>query len=594
MDCIEKKSTFAGIILNFNTVKRFYALLPTLCVSILLSASYTSKDGIYYVFDSGSQTAAVTYQGTNVQSGYYSGSVEIPATVEYDGVEYAVTSVGDYAFANCKSLTAVSFAEPSNVVTIAPSAFRSCPKLTDISLPSSVTTIGDYAFYGCSALKWITLPENVTSAGNGLFEYCTGLQEVVFKSDAITSLGNYSFQFCENLTDITLPAGLLEISKSQFSMCGKLEHITIPANVKTIEEYAFRDCKALGSVDFAGTQLNNIGADAFLGCESLTSLVLPEGLTAIDNYAFKGCKSVKSVTMPSTLATVGYGSFESDAAITDIYCNRNESAPRGADEAFNNVDCDKITVHIPCSSTTESIYREAWTRFNNFELNDFTSYILSLYPEDSEDNKIGYARILKSPTACDDASYLFEAVPKSGYTFSAWSDGNTNQQREMVLTKSTSLTARFQKIGDDTPTDPDQPIDPVGDVQHIVRHINNGEIIDTLEVAVGADIKSALDADKDNFVAKLSDAKYADIFNPACDMINTSTWTVFGGDWIPKKLTQDYLHVNINTKPALYHVRFYAKQMNNQGIVSDKLMWEADYACDDVITMPDNAPDAGC
>lgn len=54
---------------------------------------------------------------------FYSGNVNIPETVEYDGSTYKVTSIGRSAFSECNDLTSVS-------------------------IPSSVKTIGRYAFYG--------------------------------------------------------------------------------------------------------------------------------------------------------------------------------------------------------------------------------------------------------------------------------------------------------------------------------------------------------------------------------------------------------------------------------------------------------------
>ena len=61
----------------------------------------------------------------------------------------SVTTIGDWAFRYCSSLTSVSM--PS-VTTIGVAAFEYCSSLTSIDIPASVTMIGDYAFYGCSSL----------------------------------------------------------------------------------------------------------------------------------------------------------------------------------------------------------------------------------------------------------------------------------------------------------------------------------------------------------------------------------------------------------------------------------------------------------
>ncbi|MCF0231296.1 MAG: leucine-rich repeat domain-containing protein, partial [Enterococcus sp.] len=42
-----------------------------------------------------------------------------------------------------------------------------------IEIEKGVTSIGDYAFYGCSSLTNITIPEGVTSIESGAFSGCS-------------------------------------------------------------------------------------------------------------------------------------------------------------------------------------------------------------------------------------------------------------------------------------------------------------------------------------------------------------------------------------------------------------------------------------
>jgi len=79
-----------------------------------------------------------------------SGSLDIPST--YNSLP--VTSIGDYAFQSCTSLTSITI--PDNVTSIGDYAFNSCTSLTSITIPDNVTSIGDYAFYGCVGLTSIT------------------------------------------------------------------------------------------------------------------------------------------------------------------------------------------------------------------------------------------------------------------------------------------------------------------------------------------------------------------------------------------------------------------------------------------------------
>ena len=60
-------------------------------------ASDTAVNRIYYDFDSENKTARVTYRGYSYYSysNEYTGDVVIPAKVTYEGVEYAVTAIGE-------------------------------------------------------------------------------------------------------------------------------------------------------------------------------------------------------------------------------------------------------------------------------------------------------------------------------------------------------------------------------------------------------------------------------------------------------------------------------------------------------------------
>jgi hypothetical protein len=68
-----------------------------------------------------------------------------------------VTSIEDYAFTNCSSLTSINI--PQGVTSIGSVAFFGCSSLTSITIPKGVTSIGNNAFFGCSSLrtvKWNT------------------------------------------------------------------------------------------------------------------------------------------------------------------------------------------------------------------------------------------------------------------------------------------------------------------------------------------------------------------------------------------------------------------------------------------------------
>ena len=77
----------------------------------------TTINGIEYTLDSSSKTATVTKRN-------YTGVVNIPSSVVYNGITYNVTAIGQTAFSACSSLTSVTI--PNGVTSIGYEAFYSC------------------------------------------------------------------------------------------------------------------------------------------------------------------------------------------------------------------------------------------------------------------------------------------------------------------------------------------------------------------------------------------------------------------------------------------------------------------------------------
>ena len=104
-----------------------------------------------------------------------------------------VTSIGDYAFGICESLTSIHI--PNSVTSIGVKAFFYCKKLTSIHIPNSVTNIGVGAFDGCESLTSIHIPDSVTSIGDGAFFECRNLTSI-YIPNSVTSIGDYAFSGC--------------------------------------------------------------------------------------------------------------------------------------------------------------------------------------------------------------------------------------------------------------------------------------------------------------------------------------------------------------------------------------------------------------
>ena len=87
--------------------------------------------------------------------------------IQYD-VPDSVTSISDWTFSECKTLTRISI--PDSVREIGEGAFSNCKKIDKMFIPDSVEKIDDCAFRGCDCLEKIAIPASVKDLGWGLFD----------------------------------------------------------------------------------------------------------------------------------------------------------------------------------------------------------------------------------------------------------------------------------------------------------------------------------------------------------------------------------------------------------------------------------------
>ena len=146
----------------------------------------------------------------------------------------SVTSIGNLAFANCKSLTSITI--PNSVTSIKQMAFYGCSGLTSITIPNSVTSIGVQAFQGCFGLTSVTIPNSMTSIGNSAFSGCSGLTSVTIPN-SVRSIGDNTFYNCSGLTSVTIPNSVSSIGFSAFNGCSGLTSITCEASTPPYCDY---------------------------------------------------------------------------------------------------------------------------------------------------------------------------------------------------------------------------------------------------------------------------------------------------------------------------------------------------------------------
>lgn len=360
--------------------KKILMLMLTLMMSVVGYAYDAEINHIYYYLDYETQKAEVTC-GDN-----YSGDIEIPSTVTYDGKKFNVTSIGDEAFNKCENLISVTL--PNSITSIGLFAFNECSKLASITLPKSLTSIRHGAFYKCSSLVSITIPETVTSIEAEAFHYCSSLTNItipkslvnmgtdVFSGtkwyenqlDGIVYAGNilygYKGAIPEN-ANIIVKEGTKGIADWAFKNCSNIESITIPNSMIHIGESAF-ESSGLTSITIPNS-VTSIGSKAFWNCTNLTSVSIPNSITEGLGNAFNlGCKAIRTVSIDVDIDLRSvFGEVASE--ITSVVIGNSVTSIRKG--AFN--DCKSlVSVTIPNSVTTigESAFSMCSNLVKNFHL----------------------------------------------------------------------------------------------------------------------------------------------------------------------------------------------------------------------------------
>lgn len=317
-------------------------------------------------------------------------------------IEQGVSTIGDYSFYDCNSLTSVIV--PNSVTYIGKYAFYRCNELLNITIPNSVAIIENGAFshsgltsivipdkikclkqttfYECNNLSSITIPNSVDSIGASVF-YGTawynnqpdgvvyaGKVAYKYKGDmpentsielinGTLGIANHAFESLENLTSVFIPNSVRNIGRSTFSDCTNLSTITIGEAVEVIGLYTFKNCSNLSSINIPNS-VKSIMDYAFDGCSSLKNISFGNSISSIGNYTFRNCSSLTSVQIPDNVKTIGYSAFYGCSSISTV------KLPNGISYIDANTfqGCSNLTsITIPQSVTI--IYDKAFYGCSN-------------------------------------------------------------------------------------------------------------------------------------------------------------------------------------------------------------------------------------
>ena len=290
-------------------------------------------------------------------------SVTIPSSVKI---------IGSNAFANCKSLSSVTFEPGSGLKDIGNWAFYDCTGLNSVAIPAGVTTIGYNAFNGCSSLPSVNIPASVKDIGNRAFANCDNLTSITVaaanteyasESGILYDKDKKYFILIPNAISgaVTIPNSITEIGAEAFNGRTDLTSVTIPANVESIGYSAFVNCTKLTSVTFTGTsKLETIGSYAF-AYTKLSSITIPASVELLTGDIFSNCTSLTSINVETANATYAsdngilYNKSKTHLIQVPVGKSGAVTIPNGVTDIVNSAfsNCTKLTsVTIPASVTS--------------------------------------------------------------------------------------------------------------------------------------------------------------------------------------------------------------------------------------------------
>ncbi len=326
----------------------------------------------------------------------------------FDSLPSTLTEIGKYAFSHSSIKNLVL---PSKIENIESTAFLGCPLETiTVDASNNFYSVKDNVLYDKSETELILYPSKSTYT---TFTIPTGVK----------TIGNYAFRDCDSLTEIHIPDSVTSIGDYAFYYCRALTEIHISDSVTSIGNSAFFYCESLTEIHIPDS-VTSIGDHAFCYCYSLTKIHIPDSVTSIDDCAFYGCINLSEVNFApdSQLETIESAAFSACISLQRIQLPATVKSI--GDYAFNG--CEKLTaVEMLSLSPPESDYT---TTFYESAITSIEIPQLSEKPEWNQYSATGLQGIpvvdSTDPNACPLVFVDENNTDKYGFSYNSFDSAN--------------------------------------------------------------------------------------------------------------------------------------------------------------------------
>lgn len=267
--------------------KRMTVFMMCLSALTYAAAQNVTIDGLKYYLYPETHEAAIDNGNT------WTGELELPSEISYDGETYIVKGIAHMAFRFSKELTRIKI--PKTIDQVVHHVLTDDPNIAGEASSDCMNP-----FDGCTALESIEVEEEnpimrsiggilFNKDGTRLYAYPGGMKaESYAVPDGVTWIGYGAFSSNEHLVSIQLPVSVSVLCGGCFDGCGRLETVNLPESLTYLEAYMFRNCSSLKSLEVP-SGVKNIGEQAFFGCSSLKIIDIPANVSFIGSLSFMNC-----------------------------------------------------------------------------------------------------------------------------------------------------------------------------------------------------------------------------------------------------------------------------------------------------------------
>lgn len=241
--------------------KRLTAFGVCLFTLYYIHAQNVTINGLKYYLFPDTHEAVINNRNT------WSGELDIPSEIKYNGERFTVTGIASNAFLDCNELTKVKI--PKTIEYIVHRVLTDDPDITGETHPNAMNP-----FIRCTALESIEVDKNnpIMSSEDGilyskdktrLYAYPAGRQHEAYSiPGSITWIGVGAICYNNYLSSLTIP--------NNVTYCG-----SVCDNCKNLKMVRLSEC------------ITNLPAYAFDRCESLRFLDIPESVQSFGESVFR-------------------------------------------------------------------------------------------------------------------------------------------------------------------------------------------------------------------------------------------------------------------------------------------------------------------